>query len=126
MIFTNFLMANDYHPSEFEFIYFKYYYKMEKNCFSSQGFATDRVFMSGHSLGGIILETYIRDHPKLSSGIILFGSYLADGFVGPDDNLFPVPALTVVGTLDGGVLSYVLRLSINLGFETFNLRIKCF
>ena len=29
--------------------------------------------------------------------------------VGPDDNVFPVPALTAVGTLDGGVLSYVTR-----------------
>jgi hypothetical protein len=65
--------------------------------------------MSGHSLGGIVLEAYIRDHAELSSGIILFGSYLADGFVGPDDNIFPVPVLTSVGTLDGGVLSYVFR-----------------
>ena len=67
--------------------------------------------MSGHSLGGIVLETYIRNQPDISSGIMLFGSYLPDGFVGPDDNVFPVPALTAVGTLDGAVLSYVFRLS---------------
>ena len=47
--------------------------------------------MGGHSLGGIVLETYIKNHPELSAGIILFGSYLPAGFIGTDDNLFPVP-----------------------------------
>ena len=47
--------------------------------------------MAGHSLGGVVLESYIKDHPELASGIILFGSYLPGGWVGSDDNIFPVP-----------------------------------
>jgi hypothetical protein len=27
--------------------------------------------MGGHSLGGIVLETYIKENPELSAGIIL-------------------------------------------------------
>ena len=47
--------------------------------------------MAGHSLGGVVLESYIKDHPELASGIILFGSYLPGGWIGSDDNIFPVP-----------------------------------
>ena len=54
---------------------------LNQSCFSSADLSTSTVFMSGHSLGGVVLETYIRDHANLSSGIILFGSYLADGLV---------------------------------------------
>ena len=43
-----------------------------------------------------------RDHADVSSGIIVFGSYLPNGFGGQDGNLFPVPVLTAVGNLDGG------------------------
>ena len=57
-----------------------------------------------------MLETWGRDNADLSSGIILFGSYLADGFFGNGDtNVFPVPVLTAMGALDGGALSYVTR-----------------
>ena len=61
------------------------------------------MFHAGHSLGGIILETWAKDNSELSRGIILFGSYLPDGFFGNGDtNVFPVPVLTAVGSLDGG------------------------
>merc|ERR1712215_370478 len=66
------------------------------------------VFMAGHSLGGIMLETYIKDHPDKTEGIILLGSYLPDLF-GDHSNQFPVPVLTAVGELDGLTISYVLR-----------------
>ncbi len=44
-------------------------------------------------------------------GIVLFGSYLTD-FLMDTDNKFGVPALTLVGTLDGLTLSYVYRYKI--------------
>ena len=64
--------------------------------------------MGGHSLGGIMLKTYVEDHPEVADGIILLGSYLPDMF-GDHSNTFPVPVLTAVGTLDGMTLSYVYR-----------------
>jgi len=66
------------------------------------------VFMAGHSLGGVMLETYVQDHPDVAAGIILLGSYLPDLF-GDSSNMFPVPVLTAVGELDGLTLSYVYR-----------------
>jgi len=66
------------------------------------------VYMAGHSLGGIMLETYIKDHGDLTNGIILLGSYLPDLF-GDESNQFPVPVLTAVGELDGLTISYVYR-----------------
>ena len=77
---------------------------------ADQGLSTAKVFQAGHSLGGIMLETWARDNADLSMGIILFGSYLPNGFLGNGDtNVFPVPVLTAVGSLDGGSLSYVTR-----------------
>lgn len=67
-----------------------------------------KVFLAGHSLGGIMLETWIGDNPEKAEGIILLGSYLPDLF-GDHSNTFPVPVLTAVGELDGMTLSYVYR-----------------
>jgi len=66
------------------------------------------VFLAGHSLGGVMLETYIKENPDKAEGIILLGSYLPDLF-GDESNVFPVPVLTAVGELDGLTLSYVYR-----------------
>lgn len=78
--------------------------------FREAGFATSQVFQGGHSLGGVILENWVKENPELSAGIMLYGSYLADGFYGNGDtNMFPVPVLTAVGSLDAGALSYVPR-----------------
>ena len=66
------------------------------------------VYMAGHSLGGIMLETWVHDNPDKAAGIILLGSYLPDLF-GDHDNTFPVPVLTAVGELDGMTLSFVYR-----------------
>merc|ERR1712168_1483262 len=74
---------------------------------SSEGLSGP-VFMAGHSLGGVMLETYVQDHPDVAAGIILLGSYLPDLF-GDSSNMFPVPVLTAVGELDGLTLSYVYR-----------------
>ena len=68
------------------------------------------MYEAGHSLGGIVLETWAKDNADMSTGIILYGSYLANGFGGNGDtNVFPVPVLTAMGSLDGGALSYVTR-----------------
>ena len=57
-----------------------------------------------------MLETWAKDNADLSTGIILYGSYLPNGFGGNGDtNVFPVPVLTAMGSLDGGALSYVTR-----------------
>ena len=71
------------------------------------------VYIGGHSLGGIMLETYIADHPDKAAGILLIGSYLPDLF-GDQSNQFSVPVLTVVGELDGLTISYVYRSAISI------------
>ena len=74
------------------------------------GLSATNVFQAGHGLGGIVLQSWAKDNPDLSRGIILLGSYLPDGFFGNGDtNIFPVPVLTAVGSLDGGSLSYAAR-----------------
>merc|ERR1711935_195853 len=76
-----------------------------------QGFSSSLagpVFIGGHSLGGIMLETWVGDNPDKAEAIILLGSYLPDLF-GDHSNSFPVPVLTAVGELDGMTLSYVAR-----------------
>jgi hypothetical protein len=82
-----------------------------KICFFRElGLGTNKVYEAGHSLGGIVLETWAKDNADMSTGIILYGSYLANGFGGNGDtNVFPVPVLTAMGSLDGGALSYVTR-----------------
>ncbi len=69
------------------------------NVCSSAGLDTSRTFMSGHSLGGVVLAWYVRDHPDSSSGVLLFGSWLSDDDY--PDHTFPVPVLAAIGTLDG-------------------------
>jgi hypothetical protein len=66
------------------------------------------VFMAGHSLGGVVMETWVSGHSSKAAGIILLGSYLPDLF-GDHTNSFPVPVLTVIGELDGAGISYALR-----------------
>ena len=57
-----------------------------------------------------MLEQWALDHPAMSKGIMMFGSYLPNGLFGNGDtNVFPVPVLTVIGTLDGGAISYLAR-----------------
>jgi len=74
----------------------------------SEGYKMDAVFLGGHSLGGVVLESYISNHMKDNiMGLILFGSYLPD--LPSTNNTFPVPVLSAVGTLDGLTLSIAFR-----------------
>ena len=76
--------------------------------FRSAGYIMDSVFLAGHSLGGVVLESYISNHMKDNiMGLILFGSYLPD--LPSTNNTFPVPVLSAVGTLDGLTLSIGFR-----------------
>ena len=69
---------------------------------------TDTVFLAGHSLGGVVLESYVSNHMRDSiMGLILFGSYLPD--IPSTNNTFPVPVLSAVGTLDGLTMSIAYR-----------------
>lgn len=45
---------------------------------SSYGLSTSTVFHAGHSLGGIVLSSYLEEHQDLTAGAILYGSYLPD------------------------------------------------
>lgn len=71
------------------------------------GLSTEHVFFAGHSLGGIVLESYIASHAELAQGIVLLGTWLPDLLRA--DNEFPVPVLTAIGELDGGGISYLRR-----------------
>ena len=72
------------------------------------GFSTEKVFHGAHSLGGIVLESFMVTHPEMTAGLIMFGTYLPDLLPG-DNNEYPVPVLTAVGSLDPGVMPYVRR-----------------
>jgi len=73
----------------------------------AQGLDTTKLFFGGHSLGGIVLESYISGHADIAEGIALIGTWLPDLLKA--DNDFPVPVLTAIGELDGGGLSYLRR-----------------
>ena len=42
------------------------------------GYSTDTVFFGGHSLGGIVLQTFISGHADIASGIALLGTWIPD------------------------------------------------
>ncbi|KAF0294334.1 hypothetical protein FJT64_007971 [Amphibalanus amphitrite] len=56
------------------------------------------VFLSGHSLGGIVVQGYAEEQADTLAGLLIFGSYLTDRPLAT----FPMPVLHLVGTLDGG------------------------
>jgi len=76
-----------------------------------QGLSTEFIFFGGHSLGGIVLESYISGHAEIARGIALIGTWLPDllGEKHRGSNEYPVPVLTAIGELDGGGLSYLRR-----------------
>jgi len=72
------------------------------------GYSIYSVFLSGHSLGGVVLESYVSTHSNDNMmGLILFGSFLPD--TTSTNNSYPIPVLCAMGTLDGGGLSYAFR-----------------
>jgi len=61
--------------------------------------STSDVFISGHSLGGIMSQSEVASG-KYQAGLILFGSYLTSTF-GNSMASFKYPVLTLAGELDG-------------------------
>ena len=78
------------------------------------GLNTQNVFFAGHSLGGVVLESWVRtgSNADLTKGIALLGTWLPNLLGRSSDvrsNEYPVPVLTAIGELDGGGLSYLIR-----------------
>jgi predicted esterase len=42
------------------------------------GYSTENIYFGGHSLGGIVLESYISGHSEIANGIALLGTWLPD------------------------------------------------
>lgn len=64
-------------------------------------FAKEKIFVAGHSMGGIIARRLARD--EYVGGLVLFGSYLPKSQVTGMDRIadYPLPVLTLGGELDG-------------------------
>ena len=62
------------------------------------GMNTTKVFYAGHSLGGAILQEYVKSKPTNVEGQILMGSFLSRKYRNVS---YPVSTLTVSGELDG-------------------------
>jgi len=80
---------------------------------AEMGLDTSNVFFAGHSLGGIVLETYVSGHADQTLGIALLGTWLPNLLektgASSQNNDYPVPVLTAIGELDGGGISYLRR-----------------
>jgi hypothetical protein len=76
----------------------------------SEGFASpghDRVFLAGHSLGGIFAKDVAKNEQL--AGLLLLGSYLPKMPGSPSLAAFPRPLLTLGGELDGR--SWITRIA---------------
>jgi len=79
---------------------------------NSAGLSTDDVFMAGHSLGGVVLQSYIATHSTAARAVAFLGTWLPDLYSkdGPiGSNEYVVPIGTFIGELDGGGISYLRR-----------------
>ncbi|CAH1783498.1 unnamed protein product [Owenia fusiformis] len=56
-----------------------------------------KVFLAGHSLGGVFLKRFVHTHVASTAGMVLYGAYFSKGELAS----FPVPTLTLSGDLDG-------------------------
>merc|ERR1712037_1013347 len=79
---------------------------------NAAGLSTDDVFMAGHSLGGVVLQSYIATHSSAARAVAFLGTWLPDLYSkdGPiGSNEYVVPIGTFIGELDGGGISYLRR-----------------
>jgi len=80
----------------------------------TQGMTTDKIVFTAHSLGGIFLAEYLKNHPEKAIAGVLMGSFLErKRFTITDQGLFqidmPIPILTLAGEMDG--LARVFRMA---------------
>lgn len=68
---------------------------------STSGMPTDtRIFLSGHSLGGITSQDLAIKYENITLGQILIGSFLQLKYQSPE-TMYPISTLTLSGELDG-------------------------
>ena len=64
-----------------------------------------KLFFTGHSLGGVILQDYLNNTPSGAIGQVLMGSFLQRKY---QNTTFAIPTMTIGGELDG--LCHVTRI----------------
>ncbi|WP_323311959.1 hypothetical protein [Anabaena cylindrica] len=85
---------------------------------------TDNIFFVAHSVGGIAIQKYLKSFPARGKGQILMGSFLEKGYVsklneaGQTVIQYPVPTLTIGGTLDG--LARITRIATGFWYQQSN------
>ncbi len=67
---------------------------------------TAKIFFTGHSLGGIMLQDYLVSDPSGAMGQVLMGSFLQRKY--RNNITFAIPTMTIGGELDG--LCHVTRI----------------
>ncbi|MEH2270518.1 MAG: hypothetical protein V7K68_19245 [Nostoc sp.] len=86
--------------------------------------ATDNIFFAAHSVGGIAIQKYLKSFPERAKGQILMGSFLDKEYlsklndVGKTVIQYPVPTLTIGGTLDG--LARITRIATGFWYQQIN------
>ena len=85
------------------------------NTLQKSGMKTDKLFYAGHSLGGTVLQSFVKSNPGSIAGIILLGSFISRKSY---NTTYPVPCLTIGGELDG--LARVTRIMEGYYHQVFN------
>ncbi len=82
------------------------------------------IFYIAHSVGGIAIQKYLKAYPERAKGLILTGSFLGKWNLSNLDNhgrtviCYPVPVLTIGGTLDG--LARITRIAAAYWYQQIN------
>ena len=85
---------------------------------------TDNLFFIAHSVGGIAIQKYLKSFPERAKGQILMGSFLDKWYLSDLNDQgqtiieFPVPTLTIGGTLDG--LARITRIAAAFWYQQIN------
>ncbi|MDJ0796563.1 MAG: hypothetical protein QNJ51_06955 [Calothrix sp. MO_167.B12] len=85
---------------------------------------TDNLFCIAHSVGGIAIQKYLKSFPERAKGQILMGSFLGKWNLADLDSQgatiiqYPVPTLTIGGTLDG--LARITRIAAAYWYQQIN------
>ncbi len=85
---------------------------------------TDRVFLTGHGMGGAAAWDIAAAHPDLWAGVIPFGAAVPGPTRVYDDNMQHVPFYFVCGELESAPIGGRLRNLTNINGPTFNYYLK--
>jgi|GEM_PF-3254001 len=84
----------------------------------------NNLFFIAHSVGGIAIQKYLKSFPDHAKGQILMGSFLGKWYLsnlndqGETIIQYPVPTLTIAGTLDG--LARITRIAVAYWYQQIN------